>query len=148
MFAFAAVLAMGLGFAAPASAQLRVDVTQGNVQPMPIAIPDFMATQPADATMAKNIAGVVRADLQRSGLFKPLDPKSFVDHITSINATPNFANWRIINAQGLVTGQAQVLPDGRLQVDFRLWDVYGGFPPMLGLQYSSPRRKAGGGSRI
>jgi TolB protein len=129
------VLAMGLGFAAPASAQLRVDVTQGNVQPMPIAITDFMATQPADATMAKNIAGVVRADLQRSGLFKPLDPKSFVDHITSIDATPNFANWRIINAQGLVTGQAQVLPDGRLQVDFRLWDVYAGFPPLLGLQY-------------
>jgi TolB protein len=42
----------------------------------------------------------VRADLERSGLFKPLDPKSFVDHITNINVPPNFANWRVINAQG------------------------------------------------
>ena len=54
--AFAAVLAMILGFAAPASAQLRVDVTQGNVQPMPIAIPNFAAPQPSDAAAGQNIA--------------------------------------------------------------------------------------------
>jgi TolB protein len=134
-FAVAALLAMIVGFAAPASAQLRVDVTQGNVQPMPIAIPGLIAPQPSEATAGQNIADVVRADLQRSGLFKPLDPKSFIDRITSIDATPNFANWRVINAQGLVTGQVQLLPDGRLRVDFRLWDIYGGFPPLLGEQY-------------
>jgi TolB protein len=132
--AFAAVIAMIVGFAAPASAQLRVDVTQGNVQPMPIAIPNFAAPQPSDAAAGQNIAGVVRADLQRSGLFKSLDPKSFVDHITNINAPPTYANWRVINAQGLVTGQVQMQSDGRLRVDFRLWDVYGE-SQMLGLQY-------------
>jgi TolB protein len=76
----------------------------------------------------------VRADLQRSGLFKSLDPKSFVDHIPNINVPPTFANWRVINAQGLVTGQVQMQPDGRLRVDFRLWDIYGE-SQMLGLQY-------------
>jgi TolB protein len=132
--AFAALLAMILGLAAPAVAQLRVDVTQGNIQPMPIAIPNFAAPQPSDATAAQNIAGVVRADLQRSGLFKPLDAKSFIDRITNINVPPNYANWRVINAQGLVTGQVQLQPDGRLQVDFRLWDIYGEIQ-MLGEQY-------------
>ena len=47
---------------------------------------------------------------------------------------PNFANWRVINAQGLVTGQVATQPDGRLRVDFRLWDVFGQ-SQMLGLQY-------------
>lgn len=132
--ACAAAVAMLLGAVAPAAAQLHVDVTQGNVQPMPIAIPDFVGVQSSDAVVAANIASVVRADLDRSGLFKPLDPKSFIDQIKSIDAPPQFQDWRVINAQALVTGQAAVQPDGRLRVDFRLWDVYGG-TQMLGLQY-------------
>ncbi|HUJ46190.1 MAG TPA: Tol-Pal system beta propeller repeat protein TolB, partial [Rhizomicrobium sp.] len=45
-------------------------------------------------------------------------------------------NWRVINAQGLVTGQASAQPDGRIRADFRLWDVYGG-EQMLGLQFTT-----------
>jgi TolB protein len=129
----AGVLAIGFAFlgVSSASASLQVDVNQGNIQPLPIAIPDFIG-DPAGA----NIASVVRADLERSGLFKPLDPKSFVEQIKNINVAPNFANWRVINAQGLVTGQAEMQGDGRLRADFRLWDVYGE-SQMLGLTYST-----------
>jgi TolB protein len=116
-------------FATPASATLQVDVNQGNIQPLPIAIPDFIG-DPAGV----NIAKVVRADLERSGLFRPLDPKSFLEQIKNVNTAPTFANWRVINAQGLVTGQVQMQSDGRLRVDFRLWDIYGE-TQMLGLQY-------------
>lgn len=126
ILAFAALI---VGFAVPASAQLRVDVTQGNIQPLPIAIPDFIG-DPSGA----QIAGVVRADLDRSGLFKVLDPKSFVEQVKDINTVPNFGNWRVINAQALVTGQVQQQADGRLRLDFRLWDVAGG-SQMVGLQY-------------
>jgi TolB protein len=128
--ALAIAASVTLGAAMPAAAQLHVDVTQGVVQPMPIAIPDFIGGAPAGA----QIAGVVRADLERSGLFRPLDPKSFVDQIKDINTPPAFNDWRVINAQGLVTGQALMQPDGRLRVDFRLWDVYGE-SQMVGLQY-------------
>jgi TolB protein len=117
-----ALLALLTAFAAqPAVAQLRVDVTQGVAQPLPIAIPDFVGDPQAGA----NIAGVVRADLERSGLFRPLDQKGFVERVTNINTVPNFGSWRSITAQGLVTGQVTQQPDGRLRVDFRLWDVYG-----------------------
>ncbi len=118
---FLPLILLGAFFASPAFAALSVDVTQGTAQPLPIAIPDFVSTDPVGA----NIASVVRADLERSGLFKPVDPKAYVDHITNINVVPNFANWRVINAQGLVTGDVVAQPDGRLKVDFRLWDVYG-----------------------
>ena len=115
---------------APAHAALQVDVTQGNAQPLPIAIPDFLG----DPQMGANVAGVVRADLERSGLFRPLDQKGFAEHITDINKVPTFASWRSITAQGLVTGQVVQQPDGRLRVDFRLWDVFGQ-SQMLGLQF-------------
>src|SRR5215475_7369478 len=114
----------------PAHAALQVDVTQGNVQPLPIAIPDFIG----DPQTGANVAGVVRADLERSGLFRPLDQKGFVEHITDINKVPTFSSWRSITAQGLVTGQVVMQPDGRLRVDFRLWDIYGE-SQMLGLQF-------------
>ena len=118
----------------PAFAALQVDVTQGNIKPIPIAIPDLLAGDPSQAQTGANIAQVVRADLQRSGLFNTIDPKAFVDHITNINTAPNFANWRVINAQGLVAGEVSLQPDGRLKVEFRLWDVYSE-NQMLGQQF-------------
>jgi TolB protein len=118
----------------PTAAALQVDVTQGNIKPIPIAIPDLLAGDPSQAQTGANIAQVVRADLQRSGLFNTIDPKAFVDHITNINTAPNFANWRVINAQGLVAGEVSLQPDGRLKVEFRLWDVYSE-NQMLGQQF-------------
>jgi TolB protein len=133
-FGLTFALVLSLGASSPAFAALKVDVNQGNIQPLPIAIPDFVAASPGDVAAGQNIAKVVRADLERSGLFRPLDPKSFIDKVTNINIAPNFSNWRIITAQGLVTGSAEMQPDGRLRVDFRLWDVYGE-SQMLGLQF-------------
>ncbi|MEO8301550.1 MAG: Tol-Pal system beta propeller repeat protein TolB [Rhizomicrobium sp.] len=116
------VLALAAMMPRPALAALAVDITQGNFQPLPIAIPDFSTTGAA-GTVGADIAGVVRADLERSGLFRPIDPKAYVDHTGNINTVPNFANWRTINAQGLTVGSVTALPDGQLQVEFRLWDV-------------------------
>ena len=89
---------------APARAALSVDVTQANPQPLPIAIPDFAPGTPGDAQAGANIAAVVRADLERSGLFRSLDPRGFAERIANINTVPTFASWRAISAQGLVTG--------------------------------------------
>jgi len=128
LLAFCAAL---LTMTPKAWAALHVDVTQGTIQPMPIAIPAFLG-----GPQGGQIAGVIRADLERSGLFRPLDPKSFVDQVRDINTPPQFNNWRVINAQALVTGQAVAQSDGRLRADFRLWDVYGE-QQMLGLSFST-----------
>ncbi|MGZ6006835.1 MAG: Tol-Pal system beta propeller repeat protein TolB [Rhizomicrobium sp.] len=132
--AVAAVTLVALLATTPARAELHVTVDQGNAQPLPIAIPDFASPNAGDAAAAQNIAKVVRADLERSGLFRPLDPKSFVEKITNINVPPQFGSWRAISAQALVAGQVQAQPDGRLRVDFRLWDVFGE-TQMIGQQY-------------
>ncbi len=114
-------------------AQVRIDVTQGTVQPLPIAITDFLGAG-ADAEMARNIASVVEADLKRSGLFAPIDKKAFIENITNIDAPPRFGDWRIINAQALVSGRVTRQPDGRIKTEFRLWDVFAG-EQMAGQQY-------------
>jgi TolB protein len=118
----------------PAAAVLRIDVTQGTVQPVPIALPDFAGGTAADAEMARNVTGIITANLRRSGLFAPIDPAAFLDKQVNVDAVPQFANWRAINAQALVSGRLTRQPDGRLKAEFRLWDVFAG-QQLTGQQY-------------
>lgn len=118
----------------PAQAVLSIDVTQGNVQPLPIALPDFVAGSPADAEQARAITQIITGDLKRSGLFAPIDQSAYLEKITTIDTVPRFPDWRTINAQGLVTGRITRQPDGRLKAEFRLWDVVGG-AQLTGQQY-------------
>jgi TolB protein len=69
---------------------------------------------------------VISADLERSGLFRPLDPGGFADKAPDVNLQPKFPDWKQISAQALIVGQVSTDPDGRLQVDFRLYDVFAG----------------------
>jgi TolB protein len=115
---------LGLTLAAPAHAALEIDLNKGVVQPIPIAISDFLGANPRDQQTAAQVAGVVRGDLERSGLFLPLDSRSYIEKINNFQAFPRFGDWRVIKAEGLVTGQATQLSDGQLQVDFRLWDIF------------------------
>jgi TolB protein len=109
-----------------AGAVLRLEITQGNVAPMPIALPDFIAGAPSETETARNITGIIVNNLKRSGLFAPIDPAAYTEKITNSDAVPRFADWRVINAQALVTGRITKQPDGRLKAEFRLWDVFAG----------------------
>jgi TolB protein len=122
----AAALAVALlgTLALPASAEVRIDITRGNMKPLPIAIPEFSGNSPQEAQVGKDIARVVAADLERSGLFKPIDQRAFIQTAASLQAGPRFADWRQINAEALVSGKAEIGTDGRMRVEFRLWDVF------------------------
>ena len=119
------VVALGAGMAAglwlrPAAAAPRIDITQGNPQPLPIAIPDFLGS---DTAVAHGVRDIIASNLRRSGLFAPIDPAAYIEKITNFDAYPRYSDWKQINAQALVTGRLSRLPDGRLGADFRLWDV-------------------------
>ncbi|MBN9068375.1 MAG: Tol-Pal system protein TolB, partial [Rhizobiales bacterium] len=90
--AFAAGLA---GATMPARALVEIDVNKGNVAPLPIAITDFLS---GDA-MGKQISDIVSADLQRSGLFAPIDHSAFIEKVSNPDAAPRFEDWKVINAQ-------------------------------------------------
>jgi TolB protein len=120
----------------PAEAVLRFDLNQGNVQPLPIALPDFLAGGPQDGESARGISQIITANLKRSGLFAPIDPAAFIEKITNTDVLPRYADWRAINAQALVTGRVTRQPDGRIKAEFRLYDVFGAIQ-LAGQQYFS-----------
>ena len=107
----------------PAKAVVRFDLNQGNIQPKPIALPDFLAGSTSDGESARGISQIVTANLKRSSLFAPIDPTAFIEKITNFDVKPDFANWRAIKAEALVTGRVTRQSDGRIKAEFRLWDV-------------------------
>ena len=118
----------------PAQALVEIDVNKGNVEPLPIAITDFLS---GDALGAE-IAGIVAADLKRSGLFAPIDKGAFIEKISNPDAAPRFEDWKVINAQALVTGRVSEEADGRLRAEFRLWDTFAG-QQLTGEQFFSSK---------
>ncbi len=125
IFAFAFVWLSAVVAVQPAHAVLEIDITSGRAEPLRIAIPAF-PTQGAQAGLGEQISGVVAADLERSGLYRLVDRDAYIQSATElVDATPRFADWRLINAQALVSGAVQPADGGRVAVEFRLWDVFG-----------------------
>jgi TolB protein len=118
-----------------AAAVLKLDITQGSVQPVPIAIPDFIAGGLRDPATGHNVSQIIASNLQRSGLFAPIDPAAYIEKISTIDTFPRFPDWRQINAQALVTGRI-TQSDSRLKAEFRLWDVFAG-QQLRGEQYNT-----------
>ncbi|MGE0224594.1 MAG: Tol-Pal system beta propeller repeat protein TolB [Acetobacteraceae bacterium] len=100
-----------------------IDVSRARAEPIPIAIPDLGGGDGASGALGRDIAGVISADLARSGLFRMISPASFVQSGASSGGTPNFQNWRVTGAQALVTGRVEMLGGGQVRVEFRLWDI-------------------------
>jgi TolB protein len=117
-----------------AAAVVQLDVSQGNFQPMPIGLPDFIGGTAGDGDTARGVTQIITANLRRCGLFAPIDPAAYIEKIASVDAVPRFPDWRAINAQALVTGRMTRQTDGRLKAEFRLWDVVAG-QQLAGQQY-------------
>jgi TolB protein len=128
-----AALALG-PFAAGAQAPLRIEITEGVIEPMPFAAPGFVPDSAGATDLARQITGVVVADLSGTGLFREVPPAAHIAKVTSLDAAVQFADWKAINAQALITGAVGVNGD-RVQVRFRLWDVFAQAPLGEGLQF-------------
>ena len=124
-------------WALPAFAQngpLRIEITEGVIEPMPFAAPDFVSDSAAGNEMGRKIAEVVAADLTGTGLFREIQPDAFISRVTSFSSPVQYADWKAINAQALITGAVSVDSAGKLVVRFRLFDVFAGQELGQGLQ--------------
>lgn len=123
--------------ASPALAQLEIDITEGVVEALPIAISELYGQNADSAKLGRDIADVVSADLESSGLLRPLDRRAFIQSPEELQNLPRFGDWRQINAQALVTGTV-IAGEGAndLTVEFRLWDVFSG-SQMRGLRLNA-----------
>lgn len=134
-FAALGIVAGAIGLAGappPAEAQLKITVTPGApFQPMPIAVPNFTG----DPALGAQVAQIVAQDLKTSGYFNVLDPASYLDRAVGADVTPNFVNWRGVNAQALVAGTVNH-QGGQIVAQVRVWDVFGG-TQLVGSQFAT-----------
>ena len=128
-----------------AIALIEVDITRGNLDPLPIAVsplyvePDSQEMTFGDGESIKNIgieiSKVIEGNLKRCGLFNPLNKESFVQKPNLAHLKPRFEDWNLIKAQALITGKVVVVED-KLRVEFRLWDIIAG-KEMIALAFST-----------
>ena len=104
-------------------AELVIDITEGNIEPIPVAILDFDAKESDVRKISNDINKVINSNLERSGLFKVLPKKIIIEEQIGFNEKPIFSNWRITEAQGLVHGRISLLSEDRIRIEFRLWDI-------------------------
>ncbi len=115
---------------------LRIEITDGVIEPMPYAVPDFVAENSGASEMATNIARVVASDLSGTGLFREVPKEAFISQITSFSSPIQYADWKAVNAQALITGAVSTDSNGRVNVKFRVYDVFSGQELGNGLQFS------------
>ncbi|MXQ08716.1 Tol-Pal system protein TolB [Alphaproteobacteria bacterium GH1-50] len=118
------------------SGPLRIEITEGVIEPVPIAVAPFIAENAAAADFARQITGVVSADLTGTGLFRDIPRDAYISQVTSFDAPVPYADWRAINAEALITGAVTLTSDNRLIVKFRLFDIFSGQPLGDGLQFA------------
>jgi TolB protein len=114
---------------------LRIEITEGVIEPIPFAVPNFVPQNGASGELAGSLARVIATDLVRTGLFREIPASAHIGQVTSFDSTVRYADWKAINAQALITGSVTVEAGGRLTVQFRLFDVFSDAPLGDGLQF-------------
>jgi len=114
-----------------AFALIEVDITRGNLSPLPIAVSPLSIDEKSKESFNKilknkdmglEISIVVENNLKQTGLFNPLNKDAFLQKPDIAHLKPRFEDWALIKAQALITGKVTFF-DEKLRVEFRLWDV-------------------------
>ena len=117
-------------FLPPAHAELTIEITGAGANRIPVAIADFAG----EAGLSRALSSVVRNDLERSGLFRLIDPAgAAMDESTA----PAFADWKNRGADALTAGSIVRSSDGRQEARFRLYDI-NKQAPLAGTAFSAP----------
>ncbi len=123
--------------AQPAIAQqgpLRIEITEGVIEPLPFAVPDFVPDNTAAADFGPQLSRVIAANLSGTGLFREIPASAFISRVTDFAAPVQYADWKAINAQALIVG-AVAVSGSNLTVRFRVFDVFSGAELGTGLQF-------------
>ncbi len=110
-------------------ALIEVDITRGNLDPLPIAVSPLHVDIKSEnfegikiKELGEDISKIIEDNFRSTGLFNPLKKEAFVQKPDIAHLKPRFEDWRLIKAQALVTGKLLVV-GGKLKVEFRLWDL-------------------------
>lgn len=104
-------------------ALVKIDITRGNVDPLPVAIPVPASNDIDSEKIAIDIADVITKNLERSGLFRVIPNNAYIQKINDSSDIPSFPDWRQINTSVLFSGDIDMVDKNNFKIKFRLWDI-------------------------
>lgn len=107
----------------PAVAELEIQITRGAGKQTPIAIVPF-GWEGGSGNVPMDIAGVIAADLERSGRFRPLPEDRMLQKPTS-GLDIDFGDWNMLAVEAVVIGKLVQTGDNAYSLQFQLFDVFG-----------------------
>ena len=123
------LLILFLSYSNYAYSLIEIDITRGNLDPLPIAVSPLHVDPKSESQdnlktkeLGDNISKIIEQNFKSTGLFNPIKKDAFVQKPDIAHLKPRFEDWRLIKAQALVTGKI-LIADDRLKVEFRLWDL-------------------------
>jgi TolB protein len=122
-----------------ASAQTRVyiDIDQVGGYQVPLALPRLLG-EAADSDLGQRIRAVLRADLELTGLFRIVDPATYIDETPESLDRLRYQNWSTVGALGVITGRIQHSP-AQMRLELVLHDVVQQRPRFAGKEYLGTR---------
>ena len=117
--------------------ELDIEITDGVVDPIPVAMPNFVIENYSSAIVGNEIAKIIKRNLTETALFRVIPADAYISNLTSIDAPVRFADWRAINSDLLIAGSISAAED-MITVKFRLWDVVGQTEMFEGVQFAGP----------
>ncbi len=142
MIRLLAACLMTLSMAWPAAAQsagpLRIEITEGIIEPLPVAVPTFLSETPGAARIARSIERLLIADLVGTQLFREVPKDAHIQSIDTFDAPVRFPDWKAVNAQALVVGSVSLSGRDQVVVRFRLYDVFSEREFGASLQFAAP----------
>ncbi len=133
--ALAALFVTSIAPMATQAQPLRLQITEGVIEPMPFAVPAFVPENSGGSQYGDALARVIAANLSNTGLFREVPQQAHIARITSFDAGVSYSDWRAVNVQALITGAVSV-QGNRMTVKFRLFDVLTGQQVGDGLQFA------------
>ena len=130
-FKFITLIIIGIIFHSNLYALIEVDITRGNLNPLPIAVSSLYSDKETTEAFKKEvkidkigeeISLIIENNLRTTGLFNPLEKKAFLQKPDVAHLKPRFEDWSLIKSQALITGKVE-FKDEKVRVEFRLWDV-------------------------
>ena len=123
------IIFLNLFFTNKIYALIEIDITRGNLDPLPIAVSPLHVDVKSEnykdikvKELGANISKIIERNFKNTGLFNPLKKEAFVQKPDIAHLKPRFEDWRLIKAQALVTGKL-LIRDEKLKIEFRLWDL-------------------------
>ena len=97
-------------------------IDRGVDEPIRVAVVPFKLA--GNIENQTNFADIISFDLARSGQFAPIASENMLSYPNSAQQV-FFRDWRILKAAYLVIGNAKQNVDGRIAIEFELFDVVG-----------------------